>query len=53
MKHGPWTTAPSSIFAPSAITASFAPANGAAEKAPLMMSRCTWVYFSGVPMSIQ
>ena len=24
-----------------------------AENAPLMMSWCTWVYFSGVPMSIQ
>jgi hypothetical protein len=39
--------------APSARTASPAPANGFAENVPLMMSRCTWVYFSGVPMSIQ
>jgi len=27
--------------------------DGLAANAPLMMSRCTWVYFSGVPMSIQ
>ena len=27
--------------------------NGAAAKRPSMMSRCTCVYFSGVPMSIQ
>ena len=38
---------------PSAMTLPVPPANGIAEKRPLMMSRCTCVYFSGVPMSIQ
>ena len=54
MKQGPSMMAPSSTRAPGEIHAvPGAPANGAATQRPSMMSRCTCVYFSGVPMSIQ
>ena len=55
MKQGPSTVAPSSIFtsAPRHVKPRASAPNGSARKRRSMMSRCTCMYFSGVPMSIQ